>query len=104
VRKNSECKTSCACNNDPFFVASSDPVPCTVLDLFAGAATTLLVAEKLGRRSIGIELNPEYAVIASERLAEYSRNTKAPWEDGYIPKEIEEDSVIEEMSFDDLLG
>jgi DNA modification methylase len=42
---------------------------------------------------IGLELTPEY-----------SRNTKAPWEDGYIPKEIEEDSVIEEMSFDDLLG
>jgi DNA modification methylase len=44
------------------------PVPCTVLDPFAGAATTLLVATQHGRSSIGIELNPEYAALAERRL------------------------------------
>lgn len=63
----------------------SDPVPCVVLDPFAGAATTLLVADRLGRDSIGIELNPEYAEIAENRLEEHSREAYAPWDDRYIP-------------------
>jgi DNA modification methylase len=43
-------------------------VPCTVLDPFAGAATTLLVAQRLGRSSIGIELSPAYVALSWERL------------------------------------
>ena len=39
-----------------------------VLDIFLGTGTTLLVAEKLGRNGIGIELNEEYIKIAKERL------------------------------------
>lgn len=40
----------------------------TVLDPFFGAGTTGLVADRLGRNAIGIELNPEYAEIARQRL------------------------------------
>lgn len=39
-----------------------------VLDPFAGAGTVALVADRLGRDSIGIELNPEYAAIAERRI------------------------------------
>ena len=46
------------------------PVPCTVLDPFSGAGTTCLVAEQLGRDSIGIELNPEYAQMSRDRIEE----------------------------------
>jgi DNA modification methylase len=42
--------------------------PCVVLDPFAGSGTTLAVSEKLGRDSIGIELNPEYIKLAKERV------------------------------------
>lgn len=35
---------------------------------FAGAGTTLLVADRLQRHGIGIELNPEYIAIAQDRL------------------------------------
>ena len=45
-----------------------EPVPCAVLDPFAGAGTTLLVADRLQRHGVGIELNPEYIAIAQERL------------------------------------
>ena len=42
-------------------------VPCTVLDPFAGAGTTLLVADRLQRDAIGIELNVAYTEMAMER-------------------------------------
>lgn len=41
----------------------------TVLDPFAGSGTIPAVAEAMGRKSIGIELNPDYAAIAESRLA-----------------------------------
>ncbi|WP_049996366.1 DNA-methyltransferase [Halococcus sediminicola] len=40
-----------------------------VLDPFAGAGTTCVVAQNLGREYIGIELNPEFADLARERLS-----------------------------------
>ncbi len=40
----------------------------TILDPFAGAGTTGLVAEKLGRKFVGIELNPEYVDMAERRI------------------------------------
>lgn len=42
----------------------------TVLDPFAGAGTTGLVADQLGRDFIGVELNPAYAVLAERRIRE----------------------------------
>jgi hypothetical protein len=37
-----------------------DPIPCTILDPFAGSGTTLLVARKLGRSAIGLDLSITY--------------------------------------------
>jgi len=51
---------SCACGRDR--------VPSTVLDPFAGSGTTLAVARRLGRRSIGIELSADYTDLARERV------------------------------------
>lgn len=53
---------SCAC-------PPHEPVPCTVLDPFGGAGTTGLVADRLGRDAILIELNPDYAEMARRRIA-----------------------------------
>ena len=44
------------------------PVGGVVLDPFFGAGTTGVVAKKLGRDFIGIELNPEYVRIAESRI------------------------------------
>jgi len=40
----------------------------TILDPFGGAGTTGLVADRLGRDAILIELNPEYAELARKRI------------------------------------
>jgi DNA modification methylase len=40
----------------------------TVIDPFGGAGTTGLVADRLGRDAILIELNPEYAAMAQRRI------------------------------------
>jgi len=44
---------TCECNE-------TDTIPCTVLDPFAGSGTTGMVAKKLGRSAILVELNPIY--------------------------------------------
>ncbi len=43
-----------------------------VLDPFLGSGTTAVACEQLGRRYVGIEINPEYVQIAQNRLHEMS--------------------------------
>lgn len=49
-------------------VLAGAPAGGVVLDPFMGAGTTAVVAERLGRRWIGCELNPEYAAMAEARI------------------------------------
>ena len=53
----------------PSCQCSCDPVPAVVIDPFFGAGTTGLVAKKLGRHYIGIELNEAYIGMAQKRIA-----------------------------------
>lgn len=50
-------------------VKAGCPAGGTVLDPFGGAGTTALVADRLGRDAILLELNPAYAEMARDRLA-----------------------------------
>lgn len=45
----------------------------TILDPFMGSGTTLVACAKLGRKGIGIELDPEYFDIACKRVEEAYR-------------------------------
>lgn len=49
-------------------ILASCPVDGIVLDPFLGSGTTSVVAKKLGRRFIGIEMNEEYCLWAEKRL------------------------------------
>ena len=48
-------------------LASSNPGD-RVLDLFSGSGTTSVVAKRLGREFVGIEMNEEYVRYGMKRL------------------------------------
>ena len=50
----------------------------TVLDPMVGTGSTLLACLESGRHAIGVELNPVYADLARQRLAEARQATPAP--------------------------
>lgn len=52
----------------PGCVHDTEAVPCTILDPFGGAGTTALVADRLGRDAVIVELNAQYANLAARRL------------------------------------
>jgi DNA modification methylase len=55
-------RPTCGCD-------AGDPIPATCLDPFLGSGTTALVADRLGRDCIGIELNEAYAAMARKRIS-----------------------------------
>jgi DNA modification methylase len=52
---------------EPCILAGS-PVGGTVLDLFGGSGTTGMVAQKLGRSAVLIDLNPDYQPMMEKRV------------------------------------
>jgi DNA modification methylase len=60
-----EWKKNCTCE--------SDYTPGIVLDIFNGSGTTCLVAKQLGRRYIGFDINPEYCVMAQNRVGKLGK-------------------------------
>jgi|TARA_R110002020_G_scaffold1722_1_gene7904 DNA modification methylase len=55
-------ESTCTCED------AGEPVPCKVLDPFGGAGTAALVADRLGRDAVLVELNKEYAEMARDRI------------------------------------
>ena len=58
------------------FVYCSSEKGDIVLDPFLGSGTTAIACEKLGRKWIGIEINPEYCKVAKERILKEIRQLK----------------------------
>lgn len=53
-------RPTCACN--------APTEPATVLDPFVGSGTVAVVAQKLGRRAVGVDLSAKYLALAQKRL------------------------------------
>lgn len=61
------------------FVLASSQRGAIVLDPFAGSGTTLVVAEQLGRRWLGCDINPEYNQWAIQRLETCEHLSDVEW-------------------------
>lgn len=55
-------RPACPCN--------AGTMPCIVLDPFMGSGTSALVALRLNRNFLGIELNPDYVKMAESRISQ----------------------------------
>ena len=66
-----------------------------VLDAFAGSGTTLIAAEKTGRRGYGIELDPRYCDVIIRRLAAAAEIEATHAETGEPFAEIEQERAAE---------
>ena len=64
----------------------------TVLDPMAGTGSALIAALRAGRNSYGIELNPKYAEIAKQIIAE-ERNSLGEQVEGLASKVIQGDAA-----------
>lgn len=62
--------------------ASSQPGE-LVIDFFAHAGTTLLAAERLGRRCFTIDTDPIFCEITIRRLEHYRANGQTGWQNGH---------------------
>jgi site-specific DNA-methyltransferase (adenine-specific) len=61
-----------------FVLASSSPGD-LVIDPFSGSGTTLVVAEQLGRKWLGCDINPQYNSWAVKRLSDVKRMSVEQW-------------------------
>ena len=58
------------------------PVPAVVLDPFVGSGTSIVVANALGRRGIGLDLSREYLGLAQRRIARPHAKIPRPEREG----------------------
>jgi hypothetical protein len=85
----------------PGVVAGGKPaiVPCVVLDPFSGAGTTALVADRLGRHAIGIDLSHQYVEMSRARL-EADCPLFTSWAPAEDPEESRMADLFQDMAAD----
>ena len=86
-------------------LASSNPTE-VVFDPFLGSGTTSVVAKKLGRRFLGIEINEEYCLLSERRLelAEENRGIQGFtdgvfWERNTLHAQVRKNEGKQQKSF-----
>jgi site-specific DNA-methyltransferase (adenine-specific) len=75
-------------------ILASSNVGDVVLDPFLGSGTSAVVARKLGRKFIGIEINEEYCYYAAKRLTQANLNGEIQ---GYFQGTFWERNTLQEQ-------
>ena len=74
-----------------------------VLDPFAGSGSTVLAAQRMGKRGIGLELSEEYAALANARLASGGRKPSGGSEEpAGLHRPLATESVVHRASAGEL--
>jgi hypothetical protein len=60
-----------------------------VLDVFLGSGTTIMAAEKIGRRGFGIEYDPVYVDVSIRRWQQYTKADAVLFADGRTFHKVE---------------
>jgi site-specific DNA-methyltransferase (adenine-specific) len=82
---------------DRIIRASSQPGE-TVLDLFAHSGSTLLAAERIGRRCVTTDIDPIFCEITIRRLERFRRSGKLGWQNGHPFEEELPDTILAETT------
>ncbi|HPN39432.1 MAG TPA: site-specific DNA-methyltransferase [Melioribacteraceae bacterium] len=69
-----------------------------ILDPFSGTGTTAISAKRLGRNYIGLELDPNYAIISEEKLKITSNDSKLG--DKYVSYYLKDIITIRDIDWD----
>ena len=59
-----------------------------VLDLFMGSGTTIMAAERVGRRAYGLEIDPRYVDVAVRRWQAYTKRDAVLRDTGQTFEEV----------------
>ncbi len=71
-----------------------------VLDLFLGSGTTILAAEKIGRRAYGLECEPQYVDVAIQRWQAYTKSEAVLEGDGRTYAEVRAERLKSQPDID----
>ena len=68
-----------------------------VLDVFLGSGTTIMAAEKIGRRGFGIECDPAYVDVSIRRWQQYTKADAVLFGDGRTFHEVEAERLAQTL-------
>ena len=80
----------------PACTHAAEPVPCTVLDPFAGSGTTLMVARQLGRNAVGLDLSLPY--LRDQARSRLSLSQLEAWTNGRNVEVIDLGPLFDEVA------
>jgi DNA modification methylase len=75
-----------------------------VVDFFMGSGTTLLAAEKIGRRACGLECDPLYVDVAIRRWQDYSGCDAVLEDDQHTFVEVEDERLRSDIAAATIVG
>ena len=75
-----------------------------ILDPFLGSGTTLVAAQRAGRRGVGYDLDPAYVTLAKQRLEDERRRLEEVRPEAWRRRDLSGDSATQGGLFEAMDG